>query len=275
MPLGDRHAIDVTKLRIGYYETLGSFAPAPAVARAVREAAAIFGDLGARVTPFKPPHPDDASDIFYGILGGDGFASAVEFLGENERDFRIANLATIGTKPRALLGPLQRVLEFAGQDGLASMVSNLGHSGAQHYWKMVEAQNAYRRIFEHELDTAEGGPFDVLLGPACGLPAIPHGESYRLSTAGAYASLYNVLGYPTGIVPFTKVRVGEEVGRRRSLDLVELAAYRSERESAGLPVGVQVIARPWQEHVALAAMKALETVARSRSEYPVTPVVSI
>lgn len=28
--------------------------------------------------------------------------------------------------------------------------------------------------------------------------------------------------------------------------------------SAGLPVGVQVAARPWREHVALAAMQAIE-----------------
>jgi fatty acid amide hydrolase len=31
---------------------------------------------------------------------------------------------------------------------------------------------------------------------------------------------------------------------------------------------VQVIARPWQDHVALAAMQAIETAARRRADYP-------
>ena len=35
---------------------------------------------------------------------------------------------------------------------------------------------------------------------------------------------------------------------------VERVARESERASAGLPVAVQVIARPWRDHVALAAM---------------------
>jgi len=38
---------------------------------------------------------------------------------------------------------------------------------------------------------------------------------------------------------------------------MEHAAYETEVGSAGLPVGVQVVARPWREHVALAAIKAI------------------
>jgi Asp-tRNA(Asn)/Glu-tRNA(Gln) amidotransferase A subunit family amidase len=45
-----------------------------------------------------------------------------------------------------------------------------------------------------------------------------------------------------------------------------------ETESAGLPVGVQVVARPWREHVALAVMGAVEEWARQRPDFPLTPV---
>jgi fatty acid amide hydrolase len=34
---------------------------------------------------------------------------------------------------------------------------------------------------------------------------------------------------------------------------------------------VQVIARPWRDHVALAAMGAIEAVARTRRDYPARP----
>jgi fatty acid amide hydrolase len=36
------------------------------------------------------------------------------------------------------------------------------------------------------------------------------------------------------------------------------AARATERGSAGLPIGVQVAARPWREDVALAVMGAIE-----------------
>ena len=49
---------------------------------------------------------------------------------------------------------------------------------------------------------------------------------------------------------------------------MEQAALKVELGSAGLPVGVQVVARPWREHVALAAMRAIEEVVRARSDYP-------
>jgi fatty acid amide hydrolase len=84
--------------------------------------------------------------------------------------------------------------------------------------------------------------------------------------------VYNLLGYPTGTQPFTRVRTGEEIGRRSSRDRVERGAYETERGSAGLPVAVQLVARPWREDVALAAMSALETAARTREDFPHTPV---
>ena len=77
-----------------------------------------------------------------------------------------------------------------------------------------------------------------------------------------------MLGYPTGIVPITRVRSDEKVGRTPSRDIMEQAAYKVELGSTGLPVGVQVVARPWREHLALAAMQAIEEVVRARNAYP-------
>jgi fatty acid amide hydrolase len=53
--------------------------------------------------------------------------------------------------------------------------------------------------------------------------------------------------------------------------MVEKTALKVEQNSAGLPVGVQVVARPWREHVSLAVMSALEASAREREDFPVNP----
>jgi fatty acid amide hydrolase len=157
---------------------------------------------------------------------------------------------------------------MSGQPSLAGSIRDFGHHDTLHYWQLAEAQMEYQRRFAEALDSTDGGPFDVILCPACALPAFTHGSSRKLLLAGGYTALYNVLGYPTGIVPLTRVRSGEEVGRAPSRDVVEQAAHKVEFGSAGLPVGVQVVARPWREHVALAAMRAIEEVACKGEDYP-------
>lgn len=80
--------------------------------------------------------------------------------------------------------------------------------------------------------------------------------------------LYNLLGMPAGVVPFTLVRPGEESDRPSSRDLVERTLRKTEQGSAGLPVGVQVVARHWREDLVLAIMRELEMAVREREDYP-------
>ena len=81
--------------------------------------------------------------------------------------------------------------------------------------------------------------------------------------------LYNLLGMPAGVVAATRVRPGEESDRPFSRDIVERTARAAESDSAGLPVGVQVVARHWREDVLLAVMAALETHFEKVPDYPV------
>jgi fatty acid amide hydrolase len=73
---------------------------------------------------------------------------------------------------------------------------------------------------------------------------------------------------PAGVVSLSRVQEGEVSDRPRSFDLAERAAKQAEQGTAGLPVGVQVVARHWREDVALAVMSALEHHYRDRAEYP-------
>jgi fatty acid amide hydrolase len=264
--------VDLHGLRIGYYEHAGSFAASPALARATREAAALLADMGANVVRFEPPAVDAAMDLFYGILGADRGRGAIAALGKGVRDKRVAALFDIVSKSRSQLAPIVVLLRATRQTSLVDIVRNYGFGDARHYWDLVAALAAYKALFRRALDDAAGGPLDALVSPPGGLPAILHGASADVSTAGAYAPLYNVLGYPAGTIPFTRVRADEEAGRTPSRDSVEAAALASERGSTGLPAGVQIVARPGREDVAFSIMAALETVARSQPDFPATPV---
>jgi fatty acid amide hydrolase len=268
----DPRAIDVRTLRIGFYERAGAFAASAAFVRATREAAAVLRELGATVVPFEPPRVDDAMDLFFGILSADGGRGAALALGKDQRDPRVAELLSIASKPRPFIAVVQRLLELTGQHGLVRMVRNYGFTDTRHYWKLTEALEAYRTLFAAAMDAAEGGPLDLILCPPSGLPALPHGASADVSTAGAYAPLYNLLGYPAGTLPWTRVRADEETHRKPSADRVERGALRADRGSEGLPAGLQIVGRPWREDTVLAAMQVLETVAKTRLDFPVTPV---
>jgi len=72
--------------------------------------------------------------------------------------------------------------------------------------------------------------YDVIITPVMELPAQPHGQP---EGGIAYTLAYSLVGYPAVVV-----RVGTSAN--------------------GLPVGVQVVARPWREDVALAVAAFLE-----------------
>ena len=83
--------------------------------------------------------------------------------------------------------------------------------------------------------------YPILLCPAAAIPAFRHGErtwqvegkTVKYFDAWSYAEFFNLLGNPAAVVP---------VGR----------------SSEGLPIGVQIVGRPWEEEQVLAVAAALE-----------------
>ncbi|MBI2769944.1 MAG: amidase [Burkholderiales bacterium] len=257
-PLGDYRGVDVARLRVAYYTDDGTFNAAPAVVRAVREAAEMLRAAGAQVSAWQPPDARLGMDITYGIMGGDGLRLLKRNMGSGKRMPQISQLMGAASLPRGVVQAARALLRTVGQPTLADGLAAFGFSDTAHYWELVEAQHDYRRRFAAALDQAPGGPFDIILCPPCALPALTHGASKDLTTVGAYACLYNLLGYPAGVVPVSRVREDEEVGQPPTRDMIHKVARQVEQGSAGLPVAVQVVARPWREHVAMAAMAAIE-----------------
>ena len=78
--------------------------------------------------------------------------------------------------------------------------------------------------------------YDVLLSPVHADPAPPHGVSFKPATfpAFAYPMAYNLTGWPAAVV-------------------------RAGTSPNGLPIGVQIVGRPWREDVVLAVAQHIET----------------
>ncbi|MEM7133879.1 MAG: amidase [Chloroflexota bacterium] len=77
--------------------------------------------------------------------------------------------------------------------------------------------------------------YDVMIAPVNANPAIPHGTLQEHDKGFSYTSTYNLTGWPGAVV-------------------------RAGTSPEGLPIGVQIIARPWREDMALAVARHLEDV---------------
>jgi amidase len=76
--------------------------------------------------------------------------------------------------------------------------------------------------------------YDLIICPVNAFPAMPHGAVSARGDGYTYTRIYNLTGWPT-------------------------ATVRGGASPEGLPIGVQIVARPWREDVALAVAQHLET----------------
>lgn len=205
---GDPAAVEVGRLRVGYYTFDGVRRVSPGTSAAVEAAAGALASCGCEVEEVVPPDLSAATELFFALMAADGGAQAR------------ADLAPAGGRH---VGQMRRLLEdlrplAVDAAGLLSL---------------------FRRLFAFRSSVrALVGRYDAVLAPVTTGPAPLHGctpgddsslESYEPFN---YTHAFSLAGLPVAVV-----RAGEE---------------------RGLPVGVQIVAGPFRDHVALAAAAAVE-----------------
>jgi amidase len=138
-------------------------------------------------------------------------------------------------------------MELATADGAAWIRRLLQTAGTSEIHPVLK-----KRFLEHEaIPSAEfselltrwnrmrGGmtafmeKYDALICPANAYPAMPHETVYDKADGWSYTRIFNLLGWPVAVV-------------------------RGGTSPEGLPIGLQIVARPWREDVALAIAQHLE-----------------
>jgi fatty acid amide hydrolase len=85
-------------------------------------------------------------------------------------------------------------------------------------------------------------------------------EKDDLSSVANYFFIWNVVHYPAGVVPITRVLESEEgYYMDDHNDMITNRIRTTMRGSAGMPIGIQVAAPKWKDEVCLAAMKILDS----------------
>ncbi|MCA9615130.1 MAG: amidase [Myxococcales bacterium] len=268
VPFGEPGTIDPTKLRFGYYEDDGFLTPAASVRRAVREAVALLEAAGCEVVRFTPPNVEEIVAIYFRGVSADGTATLLEALDGEPFAPPLKTVGRLAKMPTQARKALATAMGLMGEHRVQLLVDALGEKRVKDFWALCARRGDLQIEEERAWDLAR---VDVVLAPAFATTAAPIGMSHDFTLGFASAARYNLLDRPAGVVPVTRVRP-DETQRTATRDRIDKRAAEIEAASAGLPVGVQLVGRPWREAELLAAMRLLQEKAGAREDYPATPV---
>jgi amidase len=209
LPIGDSRAIDVAQLSAAFYVDNGTAKPVASIDKALRQAAARFASTGARVEERRPPGTDEALDLLWAILGGDGGYAIHRILTESGTTEVAPYLAGALGDPARFDKPALSYRQFA-----------------DFFTRWCAFKSRMTSFF---------ADYDVMLCPASAIPAPTHDTAMKSleATMLSYTAPFSITGWPVAVV-----RVG--------------------KSDEGLPIGIQIIGKPFQEHVVLAVAHFLE-----------------
>ncbi|OWF40686.1 Fatty-acid amide hydrolase 1 [Mizuhopecten yessoensis] len=260
-PIEFRNEIFESKrpLRIGYFLDNGYITPVPACQRAVSLATEVLQTRGHTIVKFDPPDMYACFELFLLSTFGDGGESFIEALKDDLVDpaLKLAHMGLI--LPRWLNLFLGWVLSKFGRDKMMYILSKSmrGPGSVGKYWKIAERNEAYKKQM---LRRWRANKLDVLICPGFAFPAVRSGNVFNVMGGVTYTVLFNLLNYPTGSMPVTKVTCEDEANMADypSKTAYEKAMKKDNVGSTGLPVNIQCAAQPYQEELVLRVMAELE-----------------
>jgi fatty acid amide hydrolase len=254
-------------LCVGTYVSDGVLAASAAIGRAVGRAAEALRSRGCEIRPFRPDFRG-LLGAYLGTLSADGGAEIRAALAGGEVDPSLEGLRRLTLLPAHVRRAASSAARVVGQESLALLLDGVGAKSVNELWQTTERLRNDRAELLDKMDR-EG--IDALVCPAYATPAFPHGGSKGFVLASSYSMAFNAMQFPAGTVPVTRVRDGE-TARVRGRDRLVVQAAEVDARSVGLPVGVQVVGRPWRDSVVLALMGAIEADVSRDEGFPRTPV---
>ncbi len=267
LPWEEPERVALETLRVGVYASDGVLAVSRSLERAIGRAAQALRARGCDVVPFEPPHVMGTLSAYLGVLSADGGAALLSALAGGDVDPVLEPLRRLALVPAGARRFAAFAANAVGQPSLALMLAATGEKTGGEVWSLTARLRADRAAL---IEAMEQQGVDALLCPPCATPALPHGRSKNFTLASSYSILFNAAQLPAGVVPVTRVR-GDETARTASSDWLDRQAAAVDARSVGLPVGVQVVGRAWEEPLVLALMRAIEDEVSGDEGFPRTP----
>ncbi|KAM6492291.1 amidase signature enzyme [Amanita muscaria] len=262
------------KLRWGVMWDDGIVAPSPACERALGMVVDILKTHGHDVVDAHPPSPLEGLSIASQLVLADGGVTA-------SRPMRLSESNTPGmvqafrglSLPRFVKKIWIWWLRYIKRDNTYATLLEGWHAKTMPvYLSLVAKREQYRARWHQFLNDEK---LDFVLCVPNPLPAQRHGQIKEGWKSCNYTFLFNLLDYSAGVVPVTHVDRMEDTFREKSADYPILGSHkprnaieRSQEKAYdavdmhGLPVGVQIVGRKFEEEKVLEGMKVIERLLR-------------
>lgn len=254
-------------MRIGFITGDEFLQPCDSIKRALRISRNALEDAGAIIVPHSPVPSHDIITTWIAALTSDGAKTMLDSLGQDELIGQLKPSMQILKIPNLVKSPLGGLLNVIGEGRLAILLASIGEKSVKELWALTQRRTDLRLS---EFDTWNQNNLDALVCPPHVVPAMQHGKSADFVLSLASMFRWTLFNFPAGVVPVTRVQPGET--RYMGNDRVAKRATSILKGSEGMPIGVQVVARPFQEEKVLAVMAQIEKEATKLPDFPHTPV---
>lgn len=220
MPLGDPSAVDLKTLRVAFHTDNGIFSPTPETVDVVKNVAQVLSEVCMDVEEDRPDVLEKTMEIAAGLQS----ATA----GIDQRDLFLKPIEPSEMRPAELNQYAGRWLQRSQE------IRSENATPAAEFLARTMEWECYRSAMLSFLEK-----YDVIVCPVDAYPSMPHGftsrDDFRPQGLTSYTKPYSLAGWPS-------------------------VAVRGGTSPEGLPIGVQVVAHPWCEDVALAVAQHIEMV---------------
>ncbi|GAC73351.1 amidases [Moesziomyces antarcticus T-34] len=288
-PLGMAEARG-TPLRIGYVVGDGIYRTTPAVYRAILECVAALkakhSDKRVELVEIEPRQLQtlEVMRLFLRMLTADGYRNLESYLGKDKLISQVQLPVRLSRIPRWLRGVIVFFVRYIIRDPIyAELAGSMMRMSAAEHADVLERRERFVDRWNHVMwdDLA----LDALIAPTQACPAVPHGGADHNSAMAGSTVLYNITNAPSAVLPV--LRVDPKLDSHRESDFEHASAeqrkaynmwandrrwketsrvanfllYKTAYDAtkmAGLPVGVQMVTRPYHDEKAIGIMRLLD-----------------
>ncbi|KAJ7052225.1 amidase [Mycena amicta] len=278
-PLPYREPKLAEKLRFGYY-TDYYIKASPATRRAVLETVAALRKQGHECVEVAIPTPDEAVRIYFALCSADGYRTLFAGPGSDPVDPSMKAIKLTPRLPMFIRNCITWAVRNVFKDPeLSRLLEINGEKSVEELFQWTATRDAYVARFYDEVWNKH--ELDGIIAPMLPLPHIPLQAWDAVFQVVSATSLYNVVNSPVGCLPVTRVdktldALTPEYTSPTSGTAIttaykafylgasplapahlQKAMYDVEKMN-GMPVGVQVVGRKWEDEKVLAMMRVVD-----------------
>ncbi|EST07257.1 Amidase [Kalmanozyma brasiliensis GHG001] len=277
-------------LRIGFVVGDGIHRTTPAVYRAIRECvAAVQAKYSTKQIELIEIEPSklrifEVMRIFLQLLTADGVRTLLKELGTDKIIPHIKLPILVSRLPRLIRSAIVFFVRYILRDSMyADLASSMGQISAADHAEALERRHRFVDKWNHIVwhDMA----LDAIIAPTQACPAVPHGGATHTSTQAGSTVLFNITEASVAVLPVLRVDPARDSHKRKDYEsatpeqranfdrwesetcwrstskicnyLLYSTAYDAEKME-GLPVGVQVVTRPYHDEKAIGMMRLID-----------------